>query len=64
MNNLKGLLKPSTGMSAPRPITRSSPRERLVKIESQTRVLTEAVMAITDTVDGVGPTGQAVKDES
>jgi hypothetical protein len=37
--------------------------ERLVKIESQTRVLTEAVMAITHTADAVGPTGQAATDE-
>ena len=37
--------------------------ERLVKIETQTRVLAEAVIAITAAADGVGPAVQAVKDE-
>jgi hypothetical protein len=37
--------------------------ERLVKIESQTRVLAEAVIAITESSNTVGPAVQAVKDE-
>jgi hypothetical protein len=37
--------------------------ERLVKIETQTRVLAEAVIAITATSDAVAPAVQAVKDE-
>jgi hypothetical protein len=37
--------------------------ERLVKIETQTRVLAEAVIAITDTSDALAPAVQAVKDE-
>ena len=37
--------------------------ERLVKIETQTRVLAEAVIAITDTAEAVRPAVQAVKDE-
>jgi len=37
--------------------------ERLTKIETQTRVLSEAVVAITDTPPSVAPAVQAVKDE-
>jgi hypothetical protein len=36
---------------------------RLVKIETQTRVLAEAVIAITETAATVAPAVQAVKDE-
>lgn len=37
--------------------------ERLVKMESQTRVLAEAVIAIAETAETVAPAVQAVKDE-
>ena len=37
--------------------------ERLTKVETQTRVLAEAVVAMTDTVVAVGIAVQAVKDE-
>jgi hypothetical protein len=37
--------------------------ERLVKVETQTRVLSEAVVAITETADTLAPAVQAVKDE-
>jgi hypothetical protein len=37
--------------------------ERLVKIETQTRVLAQAVVAITGTADTLAPAVQAVKDE-
>jgi hypothetical protein len=37
--------------------------ERITKIEAQTRVLAEAVIAITDTAIAVAPAIQAVKDE-
>ena len=37
--------------------------ERLTKVETQTRVLADAVVAMTDTVIAVGIAVQAVKDE-
>ena len=37
--------------------------ERLAKLETQTRVLADAVVAMTDTVIAVGIAVQAVKDE-
>ena len=43
--------------------TASASEERLTKIETQTRVLAEAVIAITETPAGLAPAVQAVKDE-
>jgi hypothetical protein len=36
---------------------------RLAKVEAQTRVLAEAVVAITETADSLAPAVKAVKDE-
>src|SRR5688572_27136412 len=42
---------------------RAVAEDRLEKVEAQTRVLAEAVIAITTTVDAVAPAVQAVKEE-
>ena len=40
-----------------------SNEDRLAKVEIQTRVLSKAIVAITDTSETVAPAVQAVKDE-